>query len=397
MTPLTPEGSTSPLRVLVVGLSWPMETFVERLLVGLARAGVHLTVSCAPRPPSSWLEQTGFAWVPGGARRPNLAMVRRQLAQDGPLDAARTLLAAATHGSVTDLPARAGAPHVIYAPWLNALMVEPGFFDLGVPVVTSCRGALVTIAPWDPARPDYRARLAEVFDGAALVHCVSEAIFDEAAALGLDRAKGRVIRPAVDPDTFEPTMRAIRHGPARVVAVGSLIWRKDHEHALVGLRRAIDAGADLHLEIVGEGPDLGHLRYTVDDLDLVDRVLFRGRLAPDAVAAALRDADIFLHTSTAEGISNAVLEAMAAGLAVVTTDAGGMREAVRHDVDGLVVPVRGTTEVGAALCSLATDPDRRRRLGSSARRRVTEHFHLDDQVRRFQALLADAADQGRVP
>jgi glycosyltransferase involved in cell wall biosynthesis len=74
-----------------------------------------------------------------------------------------------------------------------------------------------------------------------------------------------------------------------------------------------------------------------------------------------------------------------------------MREAVRHDVDGLVVPVRGTTEVGAALCSLATDPDRRRRLGGSARQRVTEHFHLDDQVRRFQALLADAADQGRVP
>ncbi len=275
---------------------------------------------------------------------------------------------------------------------MNVLMAEPGLFDLGSPVVTSCRGALVTIAPWDPTRPGYRDHLAQVFDRSALVHCVSEDILGEAAALGLAPSKARVIRPAVDPASFGPTGRTDDSDrPTRVVGVGSLIWRKDYEHALGAVRRAVDIGADLTLDLVGDGPDVQHLRYTIDDLGLRDRVALLGRRSPEGVAAALKRSDVFLHASSAEGISNAVLEAMATGLAVVTTDAGGMREAVRDGVDGFVVPVRGADEMAAALMALAGDRDLRRRFGVSARQRVVAEFRLDRQVDDFREMLIEAA------
>lgn len=287
---------------------------------------------------------------------------------------------------------RRRGPDVIYVPWLNALMSEPGLFCLDAPVVTSCRGALVTIAPWDPNRLEYRGELAKVFDRSTLVHCVSEDILNEATDLGLHPSKGRVIHPAVSPSMFQPAARAVHQdGPIRVVGVGSLIWRKDYEHALVALRQAIDAGADITFEVVGDGQDAQHLRYTIDDLDLGHRVSLIGRLPPDGVAAALQRADVFLHSSSAEGVSNAVLEAMATGLAVVTTDAGGMSEAVRDGVDGYVVPVRGVTEMAEALVRLAGDQELRDRMGSAGRKRVRDDFRLDQQVAAFAALLHEAA------
>ena len=216
-----------------------------------------------------------------------------------------------------------------------------------------------------------------MFARSTRVHCVSEAILEEAVELGLDRSRARVIHPAVDPGRFRPRPargvgpHADGLGPVRVVMVGSLIWRKDLEHGLLAVRRAVDAGADVEVDLVGDGPDVQHVRFLVDDLALGRRVRLLGALPPADVAAVLREADVLLHASCAEGVSNAVLEAMATGLAVVTTDAGGMREAVRDDVDGLVVPVQDATAMGQALARLAADPGRApaRCLGPRAGRR----------------------------
>jgi len=224
---------------------------------------------------------------------------------------------------------------------------------------------------------------------------VSFDILDRATSLGLDPAKARVIRPAVDPTEFRARSSAREDDqPTRVVSVGTLLWLKDLEHALVGFRRAVDQGADLRFDVVGDGPDLQHVRYTVDDLGLSDRVSLLGRLPPDRVAQVLRRADVFLHTSSAEGISNAVLEAMASGLPVITTDAGGMREAVRDGNDGFVVPVRGTDEVARSLVALTADGELRRRMGASARARILDEFRLDQQIGSFRELLADAVASG---
>jgi len=233
--------------------------------------------------------------------------------------------------------------------------------------------------------------LRRVFDRAQIVHCVSTEILGDAVALGLDPSKARVIRPAVDPAGFRPANASAAGRRTRVVGVGSLIWRKDYEHALRAVRKAVDRGADLRFDIIGDGADRQHLQFAIDDLDLLDRVRVLGKLAPDDIARRLSDADVFLHTSASEGISNAVLEAMATGLPIVTTDAGGMREAVRDGVDGFVVRVRDPGSTADALMSLAGDPELRARMGAAARQRILDDFRLDQQVAAFAELLREAA------
>lgn len=392
------QHSDSPnptLRVLVLGVSWPLETFVERLVVGLADAGVELTLasmSSLVRPPRDWTARHRIRWVDDAVPRTSrsVARVAARRARGSVAQALRP--ARILRGNGRSREALLSEPwDVVYVPWLSVLVDHPDLLAMAAPLVTSCRGTLVTIAPWDPSRLGFREALADLFAASALVHCVSDAIVSDAIELDMAPAKARVIRPAVDPASFRPRTVGGADGPINVIGVGTLNWTKDYERALVAIRGAVDAGADLRFDLIGDGPDRPHLRFTIDDLGLGDRVRLLGRRFPPEVAEALQRADIFLHTSCSEGISNAVLEAMATGLPVVTTDAGGMREAVRGGVDGFVVPVRGTDAIAAALTLLAADPELRARMGESGRQRIEERFRLDQQVLDFVALLHEAA------
>lgn len=386
------QDSVRPLRVLVVGVSWPLETFVERLLVGLARVGVQITLAPArvvAHPPREWLSHHNIDWtdalVPATQRHALEALERGDVRLAG-------ALAWAALGQAGATPSSGGRWDVVYGPWINVFTERPELLDTLAPLVTSCRGSLITIAPWDPDRAVHRDRLVDVFGAARFVHCVSDAIVDDAVDLGLERSRARVIRPAVDSQAFPAKGAASTSASLiRVVGVGTLIWGKDYEHALLAIRKGVDAGADLRLDLVGDGPDRQHLQFAIDDLGLGDRVRLLGKRPTAEVAALLRAADVFLHTSCSEGISNAVLEAMATGLPVVTTDVGGMAEAVRDGIDGFLVPVRDADATAAALVRLARDPELRDRMGSAGRGRVTSDFRLDDQITAFAALLHEAA------
>lgn len=394
-----PDAPGPPLRVLVVGVSSPLETFLDRLFTGLAGRGVQLTVMSRTAPAKAWLDERGARWVHGPG-----PLDARALAQRARRSGARALGA-----PVADLAGRvaSGRPRrgvdlvpqlgvdVIYAPWVNTLIDHPGLLSTGIPVLTSLRGRMITIDPWDPAQPGRADGLRAVFARVDRVHAVSQAITDEALQFGLDPSTVRVITPAVDPQVFRPGPAQPDDGPVPVLAVGSLVWRKDYEHALLALRKAVDLGADLELTIVGDGPDRQHVEFTVHDLDLGDRVRLAGRLPSAEVAALLRVSQVFLHTSASEGISNAVLEAMASEVPVVTSDAGGMGEAVRDGIDGFVVGVRDSAGFAAALHRLASDPGLRADLGAAARERVVQAFRLDQQLDAFGDLLAETAGVGR--
>ena len=389
-------GSRSaPLQVLVVGISWPMETFVERLLTGLASRGVALTIMSPRRPPTAWLDQRSIRWI-FGLKALDAREIARQTRSTGVRATARTTWRWAHDGggrgrdgvSAVQLQAY----DVIYAPWISTLTEREPLLHAGPPIVTSCRGSLITSAPWNPLRRDHRDALPRVFEAASLVHCVSERIVADAEDLGLDRAKARVIRPAVDPTSFRPRpMDAVPNRTVRAVGVGGLNWPKDHEHALLALRKALDRGADVRLDLIGEGGERQHLRYAIDDLGLEGRARLLGSRSPEEVATALREADILLHTSSSEGIANAVLEGMASGLAVITTEAGGMREAVRDGVEGFVVGVRNAEATADALLRLSTDPGLRSRMGTAGRARIQSDFRLDAQITAFDRLLTEAS------
>jgi colanic acid/amylovoran biosynthesis glycosyltransferase len=271
---------------------------------------------------------------------------------------------------------------VLYLPWTATAVDRPEVFDLGPPVVVSCRGAQVNVAPWNPARAALRDGLPRAFERAAAVHCVSDAIRDEAGRFGLDPAKATVIRPAVDLERFRPSPPPGGH---HLVSVGRLQWRKGYEYALLAVRRLLDAGHPVTYDIVGQEADGGATRHAIHDLGLADVVRLVPPTGHDAVPGHLARADALLLPSLSEGIANAALEAMACARPVVVTDCGGMTEAIDDGVEGRVVPVRDPAAMAAAVEGL--DPS----MGRAGRARVESAHDLRDQVAAFARLFEEVA------
>jgi colanic acid/amylovoran biosynthesis glycosyltransferase len=267
----------------------------------------------------------------------------------------------------------------IAAAWLDALpLLAPAR------LVTSCRGSAERITPLvDPQRAE---QLREVFAKMDRVHCVSLDMQQTCASYGLDPSKAFVNHPAIHASAFTRSSPypARTTGPFRLVSTGRLHWAKGLEFALLAVAQLRAAGQDVHYDLIGSGPDESRLRYAARELGLAEYVTFRGNQSIAEVRTALEAGDVYLLASVSEGISNAVLEAMAMQLTVVTTDAGGMIEAVRHGIDGLVVPTRDPAAIAHAIATLLAEPARRIELGQAARRRVESDFTLARQIETFE-------------
>jgi colanic acid/amylovoran biosynthesis glycosyltransferase len=401
-------GEAKPFRLLVVGIAWPPETFIARLLHGLAKAGVEVTIASGCRPKAHEFSRSRLRWLSAPAwdgapmvRLARLGWMTGWAAVRSPRGLAQ-LARCLRHGAsraerLQDwyrlVPFVGRRWDGIYFAWNSAAITYLPLYDMGCPVVVSCRGAQVNVAPHDPRRVAIREGLRRSFERAAAVHCVSDDIRQEAERFGLDPAKVWIIRPAVDPSFFHPTEQPRRRdGTFRVITTGSLIARKGYEYALLSLRRLLDEGTAVQCDIIGEGPERQRVLFTIDDLGLKEHVRLCGRRRPEEVREALLRADAFILSSLSEGISNAVLEAMACGLPVVTTDCGGMREAVTDRVEGFVVPLRDPAAMAAALAKLAADPALRDRMGRAARERVLSEFSLNRQIDQWLVLYRTLLD-----
>lgn len=393
----------NPLRILVAGIVWPPETFIERLIKEMVDAGAEITVACDQKPTAPWLPHPRLKWLSAPLWRGSLVarLVRMILMIPRAVAKGRSdIQLFRVHVKETQnwrarfyrwyqlLPFAGVRSDVIYFPWNSAAISYLPLFDLGCPVVLSCRGSQVNIAPLNPQR-SMKQSLLMTFQKAAAVHCVSEAIKCEAEQYGLEAEKAKVIRPAVNPDFFSPlhtSREAIQASVFRITMIGTFVWCKGYEYALQAIRELKDNGINVRLIILGDGPERQRVLYTINDLELNDVVELHGRNSPEYVREVLQRTDAFLLTSLSEGISNAVLEAMACGVPVVTTDCGGMREAVTNGVEGLVVPARDTSAIARALADLSEHPEVRLRMGVAGRQRIERSFALSQQVQDFLSL-----------
>jgi glycosyltransferase involved in cell wall biosynthesis len=100
----------------------------------------------------------------------------------------------------------------------------------------------------------------------------------------------------------------------------------------------------------------------------------------------MRAADLVVHPSHEEGFPNTILEAMAAGKAVVATNVGGIPEAVMDGETGILVPPRRPDRLAEALLALLNDPERAARMGKAGRRRVVDAFPLGKMVREVEEM-----------
>lgn len=171
-------------------------------------------------------------------------------------------------------------------------------------------------------------------------------------------------------------------GPLRVLAVGSLQPYKGHRHLLAACARLRDAGVGIECRIIGEGGLRRALERQRDRCGLAAIVRLPGAATEQAVMAALAWAQVLAMPSVIErngkmeGIPVALMEAMAAGLAVVASRLPGMVELIESGRDGLLVPAGDAESLAAAFADLR-DPERREWLGRNALRQVEVGFALE--------------------
>ena len=181
---------------------------------------------------------------------------------------------------------------------------------------------------------------------------------------------------------------------ARVIgSVGRHDPVKDYGSLLRAFVRIHDALPDVHLVLVGDGPQHAALRSAASDLYVDGRVHFAGW--SDDLPASLAAFDVFVLPSVTEGMSNALLEAMAAGLPCVATEVGGNAEVVEHGRTGTIVPARDPLALAASLRTLLDDDEERARAGAAGRVRAAAHFSLPAMVARYEDLYLGLLEKDR--
>lgn len=173
------------------------------------------------------------------------------------------------------------------------------------------------------------------------------------------------------------------------LAVGRLDDNKRLDVFLKALAKAREEEPRLTGMIVGDGPSRDALTRQAAALGLLpEGVTFLGQI-PDP-GPIYANADIFVHLAESEGTPNVVLEAMAAGLPVLTTAAGDLRRIVRPPDNGVIVPFDNPASVVEHLTMLARSPELRRRLGERARLEVLHSFssrRVRDSLNRFYSAI----------
>ena len=205
----------------------------------------------------------------------------------------------------------------------------------------------------------------------------------EQEALGAGFARQHVVRMDNGIDTHEfqpvpPTTTAKRafNLDRKIVAVytGRFTPQKALPNLLQAMRLASDSCPELHLLLVGQGEDESTLRALARQLNLDARVTFQKSV--DDIRPYLHAADIFILPSLAEGISNSLLEAMACGLACITTRVGGSPDVLGDGECGILVQPNQIDELADALIRLAKDEAERNNFAKKARRRIMDRYSI---------------------
>lgn len=169
-----------------------------------------------------------------------------------------------------------------------------------------------------------------------------------------------------------------------VVNVANFNPQKRHEDLLKAAQLTLQSDPLVTFLLVGHGRLQGSMQQMAKDLGIEHNVVFTGFRtdAPKIMAAG----DVFVLSSRYEGLPVSLLEAMAAGTAVVATNVGGIPEAVTDGVEGLLVEHSNPQQLAGKILRVLHDPDLRERLSSSARQRVLSQFNTRQMVGRIEDL-----------
>ncbi len=381
------------------------ETFIVSKFLGLLDAGWDVHIVCQQFSSAEWTKFSQLRDRPELRRRVHVAWRQSpRLAAGGLWPVAAVETAARAPQAMVDywqqgghvlgnrLPKRFYLDARLIALQPDILHFEFGSLSVGrtylkelldCQLTASFRGYDLNYAGLDT--PGYYDELWQTADA---LHLLGDDLWQRAIRRGCPpEMPHALIPPAIDTAYFDPANEMARpvdpDGPLRVLSVGRLAWKKGHEYSLQAMALLQERGVDATLRIIGDGSYAEPLAFTRHELGLEDSVTFLGGQPREIVRREMAVADVLLHAAVSEGFCNAVIEAQAMQLPVVTSDADGLPANVSDGETGYVVSRRDTAALADRLEALAAGPEQRRQMGMAGRERAVSCFCIEDQIAAF--------------
>jgi glycosyltransferase involved in cell wall biosynthesis len=159
---------------------------------------------------------------------------------------------------------------------------------------------------------------------------------------------------------------------------------KGHGYFLGAAKKITETVPNVKFLLVGDGPLRHQYEEMASDLDVKKDVLFLGKR--NDVPAIISNLDVSVQSSTSEGLSNVILESMAAGKPVIATNVGGNPEMVVNDITGYLVPPADSSAMAGAITALLQEPDKAKAMGAAGKRLVEEKFSKKAMVEKYENL-----------
>ncbi len=229
----------------------------------------------------------------------------------------------------------------------------------------------------------------------AFIFC-SQELQDDVGPMLADlcpKSKQWVIHNGVDITKFSPVIIDKPSNAIRVGIVANLQHRKGHDEFLQMASTVIQKYPNTHFDVIGgdilQEPREGTLKVMASDLGITDKVTFHGQVSN--VKALIDHLDVYVCASHEEAFPISILEAMACGKAIVSTNVNGIPEAIIDESSGLLVEAKNHPQLSAAVLRILEDNALKQRLEKQARTRVEEHFSETVFIDKINTLYSSLA------
>lgn len=292
------------------------------------------------------------------------------------------------------VPVVLNLPDIFHIQWAKDL--KPWFFlqsEYGVKIIVSLRGAHINYSPI--ADKCLSETYREYFPKTDGFHAVSHAIAKEAQKYGAQTSKISIIHSPIPQYIFDifrpiekPTTKTVR-----MISVGRFHWKKGYEYALDAVYQLKKQGLKVQYTIIASDKVSESILYQIHDLDLKEEICIKTNINQELLFHYMQTSDMLLLPSVEEGIANVVLEAMAIGIPVISTNCGGMVEVVIPNETGWLVPILNSKAIVKAVLEINALPENSlQTILNQAHDFVKANFNSSKSMNQFNDLYASVCD-----
>lgn len=283
-------------------------------------------------------------------------------------------------------------------PSFNKALLRDSLFMLVLRLIGTAR-VLVFMHGWNDAWARRilsgqlsRALFRWVWGGAGRILVLASRFKQALVDAGLDGGRIEVVSTMFDPAQFDGVASRRGSQPVQVLFLSRFVREKGGYELIEGFAQVAQTFPDVRLICAGDGPETDGMRAAAAKLGLDGRISFPGFVRGREKAQLLADADIFAFpTYYGEGCPVSLLEAMAAGCAVITGDAGGIPDIFEDGVNGVMLTKPTSASVAEALQGLLYDAANRRKIGDRNRDIAFQRFEAGTASRRIENLYCQIA------